>query len=134
MSEMKYSLNEMQTLINEQIKNPTEDTEVPELDEEKILAVSLSPETTLKHIATMVGIVQNRLKKSPNNIMMMQMALRLFDLQCKIAGMFNIKPDIQGLIDAEINTYKQKVITIIMNIADKDITNKVIDELTKQEL
>ena len=40
MPDEKFTLNEMQALINEQVKNPTEGTNIPELDEEQILSVS----------------------------------------------------------------------------------------------
>ena len=83
----------------------------------------------------MVATVQARLKRQPNNIIMMNIALRLLDLQCKIQGMFNIKTDVQGMIDGEINNYKQKVLSIIIEVlVDRKQTDRIIERLEEEGL
>jgi len=136
MAEEKFTLTEMQAILNKQADEQDLDEqieEIPELDVPSI--VSLSPENTLKDITVIMGGVRGKLKKNPNSMLHMNMFMRLLDLQCKIQGMFNVKPDIQSMIDSEVNNYKQKVITIMDDImSDRIAMEKIIEELTKEGL
>jgi len=136
------SFDQFQELINKQLDQggitteapedtPSED-EMPEID---FTSASLSPENTLKHIQTLMNKVQGALKRSPNNVIFLNMAMRLLDLQCKIQGMFNVKPEIQGLIDSEINTYKSRFIVLADNcIGDKEELKTLMSKLAEEGL
>jgi len=136
MPDEKFTLTEMQELLNKQadgIDLDEQTEEIPELDVPSI--VSLSPENTLKDITIIMGGVRGKLKKNPNSMIHMNMFMRLLDLQCKIQGMFNIKPDIQSMIDSEVNNYKQKVLFIMDDImSDRIAMEKIIEKLTEEGL
>ncbi len=79
--------------------------------------------------------VQAALTRSPNTVIFLNMAMRLLDLQCKIQGMFNVKPEIQGLIDSEINTYKTRFIALADNcIGDKEELKTLMSKLAEEGL
>jgi len=135
MPEEKFTLTEMQEILNKQAdKTPLdeEETEIPELDVPSI--VSLSPENTLKDITTIMGSVRGKLQKNPNSTIHLNMFMRLLDLQCKIQGMFNIKTNVQDMIDSEVNNYKEKVITIAADIIDQEKLETIVNRLTKEGL
>ena len=127
MSDDKITIDQLQEIINKHLIQEGVETEVSdvpepidEMPEIDFASASLSPENTLKHITILVNRIQMALKRSPNNVIFLNMAMRLLDTQCKIQGMFNIKPETQGIIDSEVNTYKNRFIIL----ADKVISNK----------
>lgn len=141
--EDKLSFNEFQELINKNLltegietttpeEPPLEEDGMPDIDFE---SASISPENTLKHITTLMNRVQGALRRSPNNVIFLNMAMRLLDTQCKLQGMFSMKPEVQGIIDAEVNLYKSKFILLADKfISDKDELKNLMEELTTEGL
>ena len=142
MSDDKITIDQFQEIINkhliqegvetETLDAPEPEDEMPEID---FSSASLSPENTLKHITMLVSRIQMALKRSPNNIIFLNMAMRLLDTQCKIQGMFNVKPETQGIIDSEVNTYKSKFIVLADNIiSDKEELKNLMSKLAEEGL
>jgi len=138
----KMSFDQFQDIINKHLVQEGVDPEIQEslapedqLPEIDFTSVSLSPENTLKHITVLVNKVQAALKNNPSNVIFLNMAMRLLDLQCKIQGMFNVKPEVQGLIDSEINTYKTRFIVLCDEIiSDKDELKNLMSKLAEEGL
>lgn len=123
----------------EQIRDEkTEDIdEIPEIQEPDVIEnmeipSTISVEGTLKELNELSIRCHHAIKKNPNNQLMLSKLVTISELKCKLLGMFKATPDMQELIDNEVNGYKKRFINIASEVInDGKILNRIILELVK---
>jgi len=102
--------------------------------ENLIVPNSISIESTLAE----VGIISKRLyelhnrnKKDP---IVLNKMVGLLELKTKLVGLLNVKPDVQNIIDSEINNYKRRFLEVADGILKQDQLSMLVNKLTVEGL
>ena len=81
-----------------------------------VIPKTLSVESTLQEINAITARLYELHNKQKRDPIPLNKIIALLELKTRIVGMMNIKPEIQDMIDSEINTYKRRFIELAMPI------------------
>lgn len=95
---------------------------------------SISVENTLSEINTITKRLYELHNKQKRDPVPLNKLVSLLELKTKIMGMMNIKPDMQNIIDSEINTYKRRFLELARLCVDNTTLNTLCEKLTREGL
>ena len=119
MEKEKVTEQELEDTVNDiQMK----DIEVPS---------NLSVENTLTEINSISGRLYELHNKNKKDPMVLHRIVSLLELKTKLLGMSNVKPEVQNIIDSEINVYKKRFFQILIASLVKANKIEIADEIAK---
>jgi hypothetical protein len=95
---------------------------------------SISVENTLAEINAITKRLYELHNKQKRDPIPLNKLVSLLELKTKIMGMMNIKPDMQNIIDSEINTYKRRFLELAKLAMDKITLDTLCEKLTREGL
>ena len=94
----------------------------------------LSIQSTISEIESISTRLYNTLKSFPRDTTIQSKIITLLEMKTRILGMTNVKPDVQDMIDAEVNTYKKRFLEIASVNIEKDILSNLVNKLSAEGL
>lgn len=94
----------------------------------------LSIQSTITEIESISTRLYNTLKSFPRDTTIQSKIITLLEMKTRILGMTNIKPEMQDMIDAEVNTYKKRFLEVAANCIEKETLSIVVDKLSAEGL
>lgn len=111
----------------EQIAKEVEADDLSFLD--KILSLpSLSIERLFKELEFVSSKILKKAEDSPDS-QILSRATTLLELKAKMLGLLKVEPKVQEIIDAEINSYKEKLLTTLVDILNENVKPKIRDKI-----
>jgi len=95
---------------------------------------TVSIESTLNEITVLSNACYKSLKLNPSNQIILAKTISLLEIKCRMMGVYNVKPDVQELIDNEINTYKRRFIKLATDIFKSKDMNNLVNKLAEEGL
>lgn len=120
-----------------QAENPSEEEleKIYNADLENLsIPSSISVENTLAEINAITKRLYELHNKQKRDPIPLNKLVSLLELKTKIMGMMNIKPDMQNIIDSEINTYKRRFLELARLAMDKITLDTLCEKLTREGL
>lgn len=99
-----------------------------------VIPKNVSVENTLTEINTLTQRLYELHNKQKRDPIPLNKLVSLLELKTKIMGMMNIKPDVQLIIDSEINTYKHRFIELASLCVDEITLDTLCQKLTNEGL
>ena len=98
------------------------------------IPTNLSVESTLKEIQDISSRLYRTLEQNPRDAITQSKIISLLEMKTRILGMNNIKPDMQDIIDAEINNYKKRILEFLTSIISNEALTSITTKLTAEGL
>ena len=114
----------------EQVMGEARDAALDDLN----IPVGVSVENTLNELNMLSNRLYELHNKQKRDPTIMSRIVALLELKTKIVGMLNIKPDMQSIIDSEINTYKRRFLELATLCVDKTTMDVLTEKLSKEGL
>ena len=102
--------------------------------EDMVIPESLSVENTLIEINGLTRRLYELHNKNKRDPIIFNKLIALLELKTKIQGMLSVKPDVQAMIDSEINTYKRRFLELAKLAMDKPTLETLCEKLTREGL
>lgn len=122
----KVTDEELDTAINDA---KMEDIAVP---------TNLSIENTMAEINSISARLYDLHNRNKRDPMVLHRIVSLLELKTKLLGMSNIKPEMQNIIDSEINIFKRRYVEVmhskLLQIDRLDVALEITDALAKEGL
>lgn len=98
------------------------------------IPLNISIESTIKEIESISTRLHNLHQASPRDPIILNKIVSLLELKMKLLGMTNVKPDMQAIIDSEINNYKARFLAIVYGFVDNATMKEMCEILSKEGL
>jgi len=127
--EIRELLNfmEKEKVTTEELEDTVNDIQMEDIQ----IPSNLSVENTMAEIngiSKRLYELHNNNKKDP---MILHRIVSLLELKTKLLGMSNVKPEIQDIIDSEINVYKKRFFQLLIASLVKANQMFIADEIAK---
>lgn len=99
-----------------------------------VIPNNVSVENTLAEINSLTKRFYELHNKQKRDAVPLNKLVSLLELKTKIMGMMNIKPDVQEMIDSEINAYKRRFIELASLCVDATTLDVLCQKLTTEGL
>jgi len=99
-----------------------------------VIPESISVENTLTEINSITKRLYELHNKRKGDPIPLNKIITLLELKTRIVGMLNIKPDVQNIIDSEINTYKRRFLDLATHCVDKVTMEVLVQKLNSEGL
>lgn len=117
-------------ISEEELEKVVEDIQLAKLD----IPTNVSVENTLSELNQLTQRLYELHNKQPRDPTPLNKIIGLLELKIKIVGMINVKPEMQSMIDSEINTYKRKFIELAALCVDSVTMGVLTEKLAKEGL
>lgn len=98
------------------------------------IPLNISIESTIKEIESISSRLHSLHEASPRDPIILNKIVSLLELKMKLLGMTNVKPDMQAIIDSEINNYKARFLATAYEFLDNATMKEMCDMLSKEGL
>lgn len=98
------------------------------------IPAGISVENTLTEINGLTRRLYELHNKNKHDPIVINKLIALLEMKTKIQGMMNLKPDVQAMIDSEINAYKRRFIELAELVMDPISLASLCDKLSQEGL
>jgi hypothetical protein len=96
------------------------------------IPTGVSVESVIKEVEQVSARLIKTYNANPADAIALTKITTLLEMKMKILGMNQVKPEMQDIIDSEVNNYKKKFLTIASSVVDKptmlELGNKLAAE------
>lgn len=127
--ELLHHINEEQIKL-EDVERVVDNLQLEDL----VVPSSISIESTLAEVSIISKRLYELHNKSKRDPIVLNKMVGLLELKTKLVGLLNVKPDIQNIIDSEVNSYKRRFLEIVDGIVKEDQLSMIVNKLTAEGL
>lgn len=102
--------------------------------EDLIIPKTISYEGTLTEINELSKRLYQLANKNKGDAIPLNKIIALLEMKTRIVGMMNVKPEVQIMVDNDVNAYKRRFLELAVNCVDPITLDVLTDKLTAEGL